>query len=75
MNNETRKYIRIKKVRRAARVRAKITGTAEIPRLSVFRSNKFIWAQVIDDVAGKQYWRSRKKKRKPREQRPRNPEF
>lgn len=52
MNKETRKYIRVKKIRRADRVRAKIAGTPEIPRLSVFRSNKFIWAQVIDDVAG-----------------------
>src|SRR3972149_10482465 len=52
MNKEARKYIRVKKIRRAARVRAKIKGTPEVPRLSVFRSNKFIWAQVIDDVAG-----------------------
>jgi len=52
MNRESRKYIRIKKIRRAARVRAKIMGTAEIPRLSVFRSNKFIWAQLINDVTG-----------------------
>ena len=34
------------------RVRAKISGTAERPRLTVFRSNKQIYAQVIDDVAG-----------------------
>ena len=52
MNKEARKYIRVKKIRRAARVRAKIKGTPEVPRLSVFRSNKFIWAQVIDDAAG-----------------------
>ncbi len=33
-------------------IRHKISGTAEIPRLSVFRSNKDIYAQLIDDVAG-----------------------
>jgi large subunit ribosomal protein L18 len=38
--------------RRHARVRAKIFGTLERPRLSVFRSNSEIYAQVIDDVAG-----------------------
>jgi large subunit ribosomal protein L18 len=35
------------------RIRAKVAGTAERPRLSVFRSNKFIYAQVIDDQAGR----------------------
>ena len=42
------------KVRQArhARVRRKISGTAECPRLNVFRSNKNIYAQLIDDVAG-----------------------
>lgn len=38
--------------RRHARVRAKISGTAEAPRLVVFRSNKHIEAQLIDDVKG-----------------------
>jgi large subunit ribosomal protein L18 len=38
--------------RRARRVRNKITGTAEHPRLSVFRSSKHIYAQLIDDVGG-----------------------
>ncbi|SJZ91016.1 50S ribosomal protein L18 [Fructilactobacillus lindneri] len=37
---------------RHTRVRTKIAGTAECPRLDVFRSNKNIYAQVIDDVAG-----------------------
>ncbi len=38
--------------RRHARVRGKISGTSERPRLNIFRSNKNIYAQVIDDVAG-----------------------
>ena len=37
---------------RHKRVRNKISGTAECPRLNVFRSNKNIYAQLIDDVAG-----------------------
>jgi large subunit ribosomal protein L18 len=40
------------RLRRRRRVRAKIRGSAERPRLSVFRSNKGVQAQVIDDVAG-----------------------
>jgi large subunit ribosomal protein L18 len=36
-----------------ARIRGKISGTPERPRLSVFRSNKAIYAQLIDDLAGK----------------------
>ena len=38
--------------RRQKRIRAKISGTSQIPRLSVFKSNKFIYAQLIDDVKG-----------------------
>lgn len=38
--------------RRHVRVRGKISGTEKRPRLNVFRSNKNIYAQVIDDVAG-----------------------
>jgi large subunit ribosomal protein L18 len=41
------------RARRATRVRGKVRGTAERPRLSVFRSNRAIWAQVIDDSAGR----------------------
>lgn len=48
MQTKQDKRIRLKK-----KIRTKIRGTAECPRLSVFRSNKFIYAQVIDDVAGK----------------------
>ena len=39
--------------RRKLRIRKKVQGTAERPRLSVFRSSKHIYAQVIDDVSGK----------------------
>lgn len=39
--------------RRHRRVRKKVTGTADRPRLAVYRSNKHIYAQVIDDTAGK----------------------
>lgn len=45
------KLKRRKRIQR--RVRKKISGTAQRPRLSVFRSNKYIYAQLIDDVAGK----------------------
>ena len=40
----------VSRVRRHARVRAKISGTSEAPRLCVYRSNKNIEAQLIDDV-------------------------
>jgi large subunit ribosomal protein L18 len=39
--------------RRRRRVRGKISGTAERPRLAVFRSNAGIYAQLVDDVAGR----------------------
>ena len=42
----------VSRVRRHARVRAKISGTAEAPRLCVYRSNKNIEAQLIDDTKG-----------------------
>ena len=41
------------RLRRRRRVRAKVSGTAERPRVSVFRSNRGIFAQLIDDDAGK----------------------
>ncbi len=40
------------RIKRHVRVRAKISGTAERPRLCVFRSSVHIYAQLIDDVAG-----------------------
>ena len=39
--------------RRKKRIRKKVAGTAERPRLTVFRSNKHIYAQVIDDLNGR----------------------
>jgi large subunit ribosomal protein L18 len=42
-----------KRLRRRRRVRAKIRGSAERPRLSVYRSNRGVFAQLIDDDAGK----------------------
>ncbi|HOO95415.1 MAG TPA: 50S ribosomal protein L18 [Proteiniphilum sp.] len=42
-----------KRLKIKARVRGKISGTAECPRLTVFRSNKQIYAQVIDDLTGR----------------------
>ena len=50
MTVKTRPAARLKRRRR---VRAKIVGTAERPRISVFRSNRGIFAQLIDDSAGR----------------------
>lgn len=47
---KTREQMR---VRRHLRVRRRITGTAERPRLVVFRSLKHIYAQIVDDAAGR----------------------
>lgn len=48
MNTKTQKRIRLKK-----KIRARVSGTKEMPRLSVFKSNRFIYAQLIDDMSGK----------------------
>ena len=48
MQKKNNKRIRLKK-----RIRVKIKGTETRPRLTVFRSNKFIYAQIINDLAGK----------------------
>lgn len=53
LNMKREKAIKLKKERRAKRVRAKIFGLPERPRLSVFRSNQHLYAQIIDDVSGK----------------------
>lgn len=45
MNKKIEKRIRLKK-----KIRSKVTGTAECPRLSVFRSNNYMYAQMIDDT-------------------------
>lgn len=42
-----------RRIKIKTRIRGKISGTASRPRLSVFRSNKQIYAQLIDDLAGK----------------------
>ena len=43
---------RAQRMKRHSRIRGKISGTPERPRLSVFRSENHIYAQIIDDVAG-----------------------
>ena len=45
-------YRKMERTRRHLRVRRKISGTAERPRLCVYRSNANLYVQVIDDVAG-----------------------
>jgi len=44
---------RLRRIRRKRHVRKNVTGTPERPRLSVFRSHKNIYAQIIDDMAGR----------------------
>jgi large subunit ribosomal protein L18 len=48
MNNKL-----VQRERRHRRVRSKVEGSSSRPRLAVFRSNKFVYAQLIDDVSGK----------------------
>lgn len=50
MATTARKLQRRTRIKRS--IRRKVKGTAERPRLSVFRSNKFIYAQIIDDTKG-----------------------
>ena len=42
----------VQRIKRHLRVRSKISGTKEAPRLAVYRSNKYIYAQIIDDEQG-----------------------
>ena len=51
MKNTAEKVI--KRIRRHRRIRAQMSGTLEKPRLAFFRSNKHVYAQIIDDTAGK----------------------
>lgn len=41
----------IKRLKKKKAIRAKLSGTAEVPRLVIFRSNRHIYAQVVDDTA------------------------
>ena len=43
---------KVRRERRMRRIRAKVTGTTERPRLNVFRSNRHMFAQIIDDSKG-----------------------
>ena len=49
----TRNKKAVARIRRKRSIRKRISGTGDRPRLSVYRSNKHIYAQVIDDVSGK----------------------
>ncbi len=50
MKEKVQKIIR--KNRRQTRIRKKILASSKMPRLTVFRSNKYIYAQIIDDIKG-----------------------
>ncbi len=50
---EKTQYKQTKRVVRHNRIRAKVTGTAERPRLAIYRSNRFVYAQLINDMVGK----------------------
>lgn len=50
--SDIQKVKQLKRKRRHKRVRSRIFGTAEVPRLSVYRSNTGIFIQLIDDIAG-----------------------
>ncbi len=49
MKNNTKQD---KRMRLKGKIRSKVSGTSELPRLSVYRSNKFIYGQLIDDTKG-----------------------
>lgn len=52
MTNKTTEK-KLRRERRHARVRARVVGTADRPRLCVFRSNRFLYAQLIDDTGAR----------------------
>lgn len=45
--------VQTRRLRRQRRIRKRLNGTPERPRLAVFRSSKHIYAQIVDDIAGK----------------------
>lgn len=45
--------LKAKRIKKQKRVRAKIRGSKDLPRISVYRSNKYIYAQAIDDLSEK----------------------
>ena len=49
----THTTIKTRRIRRHHKVRSRVNGTAQRPRLCVFRSNKYLYAQLVDDDAGK----------------------
>jgi len=51
MNSKVLKNKKTLRAKRKKRIRAKISGTSELPRVSVFRSNRYLSAQAIDDIA------------------------
>jgi len=50
MNTLQKKQVNF--ARRKTRIRAKVSGTSERPRLAIFKSHKYIYAQIIDDTKG-----------------------
>ena len=48
-----KKSPREKRITRHTRVRATLSGTSDVPRMAVFRSNRHLWLQLIDDVSGR----------------------
>ena len=52
MNARVLKSKLANRLKRKKRVRSKISGTAELPRVSIFRSNRYLTVQAIDDAAG-----------------------
>ncbi len=49
---EKTQYKHAKRAVRHNRIRARVTGTTERPRLAIFKSNRFVYAQLIDDTKG-----------------------